>query len=66
MYASTSQPPLSSIAERASHSGEETDEDEDEEGGEWRIADKKTKHTEEEENVVKTGYLWKKGSRRKV
>jgi pleckstrin homology domain-containing family A member 1/2 len=63
-YASGSQQPLQSIAERRSGSGDESDEDEDEEG-EWRMADK-SKARDEEEYVVKSGYLWKKGSRRKV
>ena len=63
-FASGSQQPLQSIAERRSGSGDESDEDEDE-GGEWRMADK-SKSKEDEESVVKTGYLWKKGSRRKV
>lgn len=63
-YASGSQQPLQSIAERRSGSVDESDEDEDEEG-EWRVADK-AKQQEEEESVTKSGYLWKKGSRRKV
>ncbi|KAF8589456.1 PH-domain-containing protein [Ramaria rubella] len=64
IYASGSQQPLQSIAERRSGSGDESDEDEDEEG-EWRVA-AGGKGTEGEKSVVKTGYLWKKGSRRKT
>lgn len=64
LYASGSQHPLQSIAERRPGSGDESDEDEDEEG-EWRMADK-GKGRDDEESAVKSGYLWKKGSRRKV
>jgi hypothetical protein len=65
LYASSSQKPLHSIAERGAASGDESDEDEDED--DWRIADKdKRNKEEEEETIVKSGYLWKKGSRRKV
>ena len=56
---------LSSIAERRSGSGEDT-EDEDDEGG-WKTAEG-TEQTRAsfDESVIKTGYLWKKGERRKV
>jgi len=64
IFASGSQQPLQSIAERRSASGDESDEDEDEEG-EWRVADK-AKQEGDEESAIKTGYLWKKGSRRKT
>ena len=64
IFASGSQHPLQSIAERRSGSCDESDEDEDEEG-EWRVADK-AKRDGDEDSVTKTGYLWKKGSRRKV
>jgi hypothetical protein len=66
---STSQPPLSSIAEGKSGSGEESDEDEDEEEeeGGWRTASKAEKpHSSFDEKMIKSGYLWKKGERRKV
>ncbi|KIJ51431.1 hypothetical protein M422DRAFT_26849 [Sphaerobolus stellatus SS14] len=65
-YASSSKEPLQSIAERESASCDESDDDEDEEGNEWRIAGKKEEQREEEEKIVKSGYLWKKGSRRKT
>jgi len=58
-------PPLSSIAERGSASGEDSEEEE-EEGG-WRSADIKGKPRDSlEESVIKSGYLWKKGERRKT
>lgn len=61
-----SQAPLSAIAERRSGSGEDT-EDDDEEAGGWKIAKMKEKVTDAvEEGVIKSGYLWKKGERRKV
>lgn len=64
---STTQHPLSSIAERRSGSGEESDEDEDEEEGGWRTANKaETPHGSVDEKMIKSGYLWKKGERRKV
>lgn len=59
-------PPLSSIAERGSASGEDSEEEDEEEGG-WRSADIKGKPRDSlEESVIKSGYLWKKGERRKV
>jgi hypothetical protein len=61
--------PLSSIAERRVGSGEESeddDEDDEEEGG-WKSADVRGRATgNTEETVIKAGYLWKKGERRKV
>jgi hypothetical protein len=64
---SLTQPPLSSIAERRSGSGEESDEDEDEEEGGWRTANMaETPHGSVEEKTIKSGYLSKKGERRKV
>jgi hypothetical protein len=65
---STSQPPLSSIAEGKSGSGEESDEDEEEEEeGGWRTATMAEKpHGSFDEKMIKSGYLWKKGERRKV
>lgn len=64
---SSSQPPLSSIAERRSDSGEDTEDEEAAFGG-WKTvenADKKPRKSVDE-SVIKTGYLWKKGERRKV
>lgn len=60
------QPPLSSIAERASGSGEESEEDDEEEEGPWKTADKSQRMDSLNESVLKSGYLWKKGERRKV
>lgn len=63
---SSSQPPLSSIAERRSDSGEDTEDEDAVEGG-WKTADVRTKpRNSGEESVIKAGYLWKKGERRKV
>jgi len=66
LFTSNSQHPLQSIAERVAASGDESDEDEDED--DWRMADKDkgNQGEEEEETIVKSGYLWKKGSRRKT
>ncbi|KAI0925531.1 hypothetical protein AcV5_008244 [Taiwanofungus camphoratus] len=64
----SSQPPLlSSIAEREREtaSGEESEEDEDDEEGNWRSADPMGDERADE-TVIKTGYLWKKGERRKT
>lgn len=64
---SFTQPPLSSIAERRSGSGEESDEDEEEEEGGWRTAHMaETANGSVDEKMIKSGYLWKKGERRKV
>jgi len=64
--AASAQPLLSSIAERRSGSGEDSeDEDEDEEEGGWKIADARARGSAEE-SVIKAGYLWKKGERRKT
>jgi len=63
---SASQAPLSAIAERRSGSGEDTEDDDEEEGG-WKTATMKEKTTDTgEEGVIKSGYLWKKGERRKT
>lgn len=63
---SSSQAPLTSIAERALGSGEESEEDEEEEGP-WKTADKSQYMQDSvDEGVIKSGYLWKKGERRKV
>ena len=65
----SSQPPLQSIAERRSHSGgEDSEEDEEDEEGGWRTQafTGTTMQGSLDETVIKTGYLWKKGERRKV
>ncbi|KAF8907285.1 hypothetical protein CPB84DRAFT_1744666 [Gymnopilus junonius] len=64
---STSQPPLSSIAERRSDSGEDTDDDDLAEGG-WKTADVQLSkpRSSVDESAIKAGYLWKKGERRKT
>lgn len=63
----TSPHPLSSIIERRSGSGDESDEEEDGEEGGWRTADVKGKpRGSTDETVIKAGYLSKKGERRKV
>ena len=68
LAATSSQPPLSSIAERRSHSGgEESEEDEEDEEGGWRTQDMlAAPRGSLDETVLKAGYLWKKGERRKV
>ena len=66
---SSLQQPLSSIAERRSVSGEDSDEEEEEEEeeGGWRSADVRANlRLSVDEGVIKSGYLWKKGERRKV
>ncbi|KAJ7170901.1 pleckstrin-like protein [Mycena crocata] len=72
-YAAASAPPLlSSIAERRTGSGGEDSEDEDEdeeEAGGWKTADaREAPHPRgsADESVIKAGYLWKKGERRKT
>jgi hypothetical protein len=62
------QPLLSSIAERRSASGGEDSEDEDadEEEGGWKTTVAPRPQGSAEESVIKAGYLWKKGERRKV
>ncbi|KAK7463444.1 hypothetical protein VKT23_006796 [Stygiomarasmius scandens] len=63
------QQPLSSIAERRSGSGGEDSEDDDDEGeGGWKTADVSTANPQgsADEGVIKAGYLWKKGERRKT
>ncbi|RDX57065.1 PH-domain-containing protein [Lentinus brumalis] len=63
------QPPLQSIAERRSQSGgEESEEDEEDEEGGWRVHDVNSaaQRGSLDETVIKTGYLWKKGERRKT
>ena len=63
---SLTQPPLQSIAERRSGSGEESEEDEEDEEGGWRIEAAGQTRGSHDETVLKCGYLWKKGERRKV
>ncbi|KAH9481305.1 Pleckstrin homology domain-containing family A member 1 [Psilocybe cubensis] len=65
---STSHPPLSSIAERRSDSGEDSEDEDAAEGpGGWKTADVRTKpRNSADESVIKAGYLWKKGERRKT
>lgn len=60
------QPALQSIAERRSGSGEESEEDEEDEEGGWRVEATGQARGSHDETVLKTGYLWKKGERRKV
>ncbi|KAI0655667.1 PH-domain-containing protein [Cubamyces menziesii] len=64
---SSSQPPLSVIEERRSGSGEESEEGSDDEEGGWRVQDTSAATRGSlDETVIKTGYLWKKGERRKT
>lgn len=64
LQATVVNPPLSAIAETASASGEDSEE-EAEEGG-WKTADRQTPSHNADEGVIKAGYLRKKGQRRKV
>ncbi|KAI0360194.1 PH-domain-containing protein [Trametes cingulata] len=67
LAAASTQPPLSSIAERRSGSGEESEEGTDDEEGGWRVQDSSAATRGSlDETVIKTGYLWKKGERRKT
>ncbi|KAJ3995809.1 pleckstrin-like protein [Lentinula boryana] len=65
---SLQQQPLSSIAERRSGSGEDSEDDDDEGEGGWKTAQTGEGHTQGsiDESVIKAGYLWKKGERRKT
>lgn len=59
-------PPLSSIAERRSVSGGEESEEDDEDEEGWRSADRSGAVLDPmDESAIKSGYLWKKGERRK-
>ena len=59
--------PLTSIAERRSNSGEDTEDEDDAAEGGWKAADVQAKPRGSiDESVIKAGYLWKKGERRKV
>ncbi|KAJ3503707.1 hypothetical protein NLJ89_g8312 [Agrocybe chaxingu] len=65
--ASSVQPPLSSIAERRSDSGEDSEDDEDVPEGGWKAAEARAHPRNSiDEGVIKAGYLWKKGERRKT
>ncbi|RXW23292.1 hypothetical protein EST38_g2569 [Candolleomyces aberdarensis] len=66
-FAGSSQPPLSSIAEARAGSGEDSDEDEPADSG-WKTPDHRSKPraSGEDNKVIKSGYLWKKGERRKT
>lgn len=63
-----SHPPLQSIAERRAGSGEESEEDEEDEEGGWHVETREQElaRGSHDETVLKTGYLWKKGERRKT
>ena len=65
---SLTHPPLQSIAERRTGSGEESEEDEEDEEGGWHAETREQElaRGSHDETVLKTGYLWKKGERRKV
>ncbi|GJE94617.1 PH-domain-containing protein [Phanerochaete sordida] len=62
-----SHPPLQSIAERRTGSGEESEEDEEDEEGGWHVETREQSLARgSDETILKTGYLWKKGERRKT
>ena len=64
------QQPLSAIAERRSIGGEDSEDEDDAEGaGGWRTASEASVPRGplgEGTTILKAGYLWKKGERRKV
>ncbi|KAG7089437.1 hypothetical protein E1B28_011122 [Marasmius oreades] len=63
----TNQHGLSSIAERRSGSGEDSEDEDDEGEGGWKTAEGNDQRRGSfDEGVIKTGYLWKKGERRKT
>ncbi|TFK27794.1 PH-domain-containing protein [Coprinopsis marcescibilis] len=64
-FGTPTNPPLSSIAERSPVSGEDTDEEDAVEGG-WRTPDLRRPRNNVDESVIKSGYLIKKGERRKT
>ncbi|KAG6851142.1 hypothetical protein H0H93_001022 [Arthromyces matolae] len=66
LHTTSSVPPLSSIAERRSGSGEDSEEEEEEEGGWKAAASRRPTQDSLDEGVIKSGYLWKKGERRKT
>jgi len=58
---------LTSIAERRSNSVEDTEDEDDAAEGGWKTADVQAKPRGSiDESVIKAGYLWKKGERRKT
>lgn len=57
---SISQPPLSAIAEGSLAS---EDSEDDREGDDYKVAHKRKSS---DETIIRSGYLWKKGERRKV
>ncbi|KAH8100965.1 PH-domain-containing protein [Cristinia sonorae] len=65
--ASSSHPPLSSIAERGTGSGgEESEEDDQGDDDGWHVETEASQRDALHDTVLKTGYLWKKGERRKT
>ncbi|QRW04153.1 hypothetical protein RhiLY_03152 [Ceratobasidium sp. AG-Ba] len=63
---STSLQPLSVITEKRNPSGEETDEDEDEDDEAAHARRGPAEKEVKDETVLKSGFLWKKGERRKT
>ncbi|QRV89935.1 pleckstrin homology domain-containing family A member 1 [Ceratobasidium sp. AG-Ba] len=63
---STSLQPLSVITEKRNPSGEETDEDEDEDDEAAHSRRGPAEKEVKDETVLKSGFLWKKGERRKT
>ncbi|CAE6456736.1 unnamed protein product [Rhizoctonia solani] len=63
---SSSLQPLSAIVEKRSPSGEETDEDDEDEDDRVFTARGPTEKEVKDELVIKSGFLWKKGERRKT
>lgn len=61
----SSQPPLGVITEKLNADGEESDDDEE---GEWQPPSTPSEFDDHNHDdvVIKSGYLWKKGERRKV
>lgn len=58
--------PLSAIAERRNPSGEETDDDDEDDDERVFAVRGPTEKEVKDEVVIKSGFLWKKGERRKV
>lgn len=63
---SSSLQPLSAIAEKRTPSGEETDEDDEDEDDRVFATRGPTDKEVKDEVVIKSGFLWKKGERRKT
>jgi pleckstrin homology domain-containing family A member 1/2 len=63
--AGASQPPLSVIAEARSGSGDESEEEDEEDGWRSERAEPVARRSGDD-SVIKAGYLWKKGERRKA